>query len=179
LVAWTRAGPTAAGQERGCALPFERVRMPSDPSVSTGLKGNHFRRFCAIQFRQRARRPTHRPPPRQARVPVDECFSYATRSGSGQASTPGAPNRRGNVETRRTRSLSRASPMPGLWSLVTHPSSYRPLSPGKKQQAFSPHSVGTSVSRNRRSGDCLQMMVRGQEKWWRASLSATRDDYPG
>jgi hypothetical protein len=56
--------------------------------VSTGLKGNHFRRFSGIQFGQRAPGRQHFTlPPRQARLLVDVFFSDATRSDSGQAAT--------------------------------------------------------------------------------------------
>jgi len=88
----------------------------------------------------------------------------------------GAPNRRGEVETRRTRWLSRVNPMAGSWSLAAYPRSHRPVSPHEKLQAFSPHSVGRSTRRNRRLGDFPQMMIKPQEESSRVSLSAMSDD---
>ena len=76
----------------------------------------------------------------------------------------GAPNRRGNIETRRTRWLSRVNPMAGSWSLAAYPRSYRPVTPSEKLPAISPHSVGRSTRRNRRLGDFPQMMIKRQEE---------------
>jgi hypothetical protein len=57
-------------------------------NVSTGLKGNQFRRLSGIQFGQYV--PTRQPttlPPRPAQPHVNELYSHATWSESGQATT--------------------------------------------------------------------------------------------
>ncbi len=51
--------------------------------------------------------------------------------------------------------------------------------PRRIATSISPHSVRRSMSRKRRLGDCLQMMVSGQEKSRWAGLSAPSHDYSG
>jgi hypothetical protein len=73
------------------------------------------------------------------------------------------PALRGKVETART--VAFAGQSHGRVVVApTVPEIYRPVSPSEKLPAFSPHSVSSSISKNRRLGDCLQMMLQRQDK---------------
>src|SRR5438094_1525431 len=90
--------------------------------VSSGLKRNHFRRFSGTHLGQGAPARQHSTSaPEQAQLVVAEFLPHATRLTQNKQLPSGAPNRRGNVETRRTRWLSRVNPMAGSWSLTAYP----------------------------------------------------------
>ncbi len=100
--------------------------------VSTGAKGNRFRRFSGIQFRQRAAGRQHFAlPPRPGSLTLPSCTAMRLSLSQDKQLSSSALNRRGKVETRRTRSRSRVNPRAGSWSLAACPKSYRPVSPGE------------------------------------------------
>jgi hypothetical protein len=109
------------------------------------------------------------PPPLQTRqVPTEHQRKQLPSS---------APNRRGEIETRRTRWLSRVNPMAGSWSLATCPRSYRPVSPGEKQPEFWPHFVGKGTRRNWRLGDFPRIIIKRQEESARVIFCAAGEDW--
>ena len=145
--------------------------------VSTGLKGNQFRRFGGSHSVEKVAFGHTDSPAVRVQVNRPTLPARQVSSGHQRKQLPsGALNRRGNVETRRTRWLSRVNPMAGSWSLAAYPRSYRPVTPSEKLPAISPHSVGRSTRRNRRLGDFPQMMIKRQEESSRVSLCATSDD---
>ena len=132
--------------------------------VSTGLKGSHFRRFTGIQSRQGA--PSRQDSARRLnRRSLWLPSSSARLSLAQNKQLPsGAPNRRANVETRRTRWLSRVNPMAGSWSLRSVPEIQSAGELRRIATNIFPAFRGRSMSRNWRFCDCRQMIVKQQEK---------------
>jgi hypothetical protein len=96
--------------------------------VSTGMNWNHFPRLSVAQIGQCAAVGNTSPCRLERRSIWLPSFPPIRLGLTQDKQLPsGAPNRRGNVETRRTRWLSRASPMAGSWSLAVYPRSYRPV----------------------------------------------------
>ena len=150
---------------------------PPRAGVSTGLKGNQFRRPSGIPFGQCV--PASNTPAfhlDQRCLTLASCTPMRLGLTQDKQLPTGAPNRRGNVGAQRTRWRSRANPMAGSWSLAAYPRSYRPVSPNEKLPAFSPHSVGRSTRRNRRLGESPQMMIKRQEESSPVSLCAMSGD---
>ena len=76
------------GQLPPSRLKFKAAALLPHSDVSTGLKGNQFRRFSGTQFGRRVPSRQHTTlPPRPTRPHVNELYSHATRSHSGQATT--------------------------------------------------------------------------------------------
>ena len=145
-------------------------------NVSTGQKGNQFRQFRGSHSAEEvAFGHTNVPAGAQVNRSTLQARQDSTDH-QGKQLPSGGPIRRGNIETQRTRWLSRVNLVTGSWSLAAYPRSYRPVSPSEKPPAISPHSVGWRTRRNRRLGDFPQMMIKPQEEPSRVNLCATWED---
>lgn len=92
-------------------------------------------------------------PPNRGSLTLTSCTPMRFGPTQDKQLPSSAPNRRGNLETQRTRWLSWVNPNTALWSLTAYPRSQQPLSPSEKLLALSPHSVRRSTRRNRRLSD--------------------------
>ena len=145
--------------------------------VSTGLKGINF--AGQMGFRSGCSRRLGNTPPRPLgwrSLTLASSTDIESRLNEYKQVPAGALSRRGFIETRRTRWLSRVNPRAGPWSLGASPRSYRPVSPSEKLPAISSHSVGRSTLSNRSLGDFQQMMIKRQEESSRVSLCGVSDD---